>query len=227
MVRIKNRHLLVQILHPNLLAFPASPLANTQTTATPQSSSAQPTAPHHHLLTTLHAPIPDYINPPHVLRLLRAQIQLLYGEHGLASCSPGLAVKYFSNATATFIVRCRREVVRLVWGAVCFVKGLGVLGERAPGGRRGAGKSAAEGEIVMRVVRVSGTMRKCQEEAVRRARGLLGRVRGLEEVRELVGEKWSGGDFLGGEVEEDVDGVGSIGSDGLGDDDGDEDDAMG
>ena len=52
------------------------------------------------------------------------------------------------------------------------------------GGAGGQGDGKGEVEVVMRVVRVSGTIRKCEEEAIRRARALVGRAKGLEMVRE-------------------------------------------
>lgn len=44
-----------------------------------------------------------------------------------------------------------------------------------------------ERECVFRVIRVSGTMRKAEEEAVRRARREIVRLRGAEEVNVLEG----------------------------------------
>ena len=63
-------------------------------------------------------------------------------------------VKYFSNATSTFIIRVSRDHYRLVWAALSFTTKL------PPGAK----------PCVMRVVRVSGTIRKAEEEAIRRAR---------------------------------------------------------
>lgn len=176
MVRIKNRYLLVQIL------YPAQPQAQAQAQAQAQkvqlSSSAPasadtPAAAHHRYLLALHAPTPDSIGAVHLLRLVRANLAQLFGDAGAGLAGAGLAVKYWSNATSTFVLRCRREVVRWVWAAVAFVHGV----PAAPGSQGQAGR-----ECVMRVVRVSGTMKKCQEELVRRARTLLGRVKGVEEV---------------------------------------------
>lgn len=85
----------------------------------------------------------------------------------------------------------------MVWAAVSFVCSMseeGVersetadRGERGKGGRsrpgdRGRTEARRTVECVWRVVHVSGTVRKCEEEAVRRARGLLGRARGLNEA---------------------------------------------
>lgn len=59
-----------------------------------------------------------------------------------------------------------------------------------------------EGVVVVRVVRVSGTVKKCEEEAVRRAREVVRRVEREERRRKglLVGEAEM-------EVEEDDDGM--------------------
>lgn len=77
----------------------------------------------------------------------------------------------------------------MVWAAVTFVRGMPVGSSGGVGGKgeevrkvlkeREKGKGEREMECVWRVVHVSGTVRKCEEEAVRRAKGLLGRVRGL------------------------------------------------
>lgn len=57
----------------------------------------------------------------------------------------------------------------MVWAAVCFMSAL-------------KPENGAEVPCVLRVVRVSGTIRKCEEEAVRRARGLMGRAKALAEA---------------------------------------------
>ena len=51
---------------------------------------------------------------------------------------------------------------------------------RLPGEKGGVGGGEGGVGCVMRVVRVSGTMRKVEEEVVRRARREVGRVRGGE-----------------------------------------------
>jgi len=67
-------------------------------------------------------------------------------------------VKYLSHATSTFILKIHRAHYRLVWAAL-------TLMDRVP---------VKNGEpCTFRVVRVSGTIRKVEEEAVRRARQLI------------------------------------------------------
>ena len=89
---------------------------------------------------------------------------------------------YWSNATSTFIIRCRREVVRLVQAALCFVRTIPGLVDPArmgaPGGFGGAQRD--EREIVMRVVRASGTVKKALEEVIRRNKLSMGRLKGMQ-----------------------------------------------
>jgi ribonuclease P/MRP protein subunit POP5 len=68
------------------------------------------------------------------------------------------AVKYLSPATSTFILRVSRAHYRLVWAALAFMNRVPVRDGRP---------------CVFRVVRVSGTVRKVEEEAVRRAKLLV------------------------------------------------------
>lgn len=159
MVRVKHRYLLVQILHP-------TPTASTSNKPTPLSP------------LSIHGPVSDKVTAGLLTRLLRENISLLFGDHGAGVLGSSLQIKYFSNATSTFIVRCARAVVRLLWAAITFVRSLPVAEQE-----RGM-KGGREKEVVMRVVRVSGTIKKCEMEAIRRARALMGRARGLEMVRE-------------------------------------------
>lgn len=71
-----------------------------------------------------------------------------------------LSVKYFSPQTSTGIVRVPREHYRLVWTVLSLIKEVK--------GR----------PVVVRVVRVSGTIKKVEKEAIRRARGDVKRVSG-------------------------------------------------
>lgn len=68
------------------------------------------------------------------------------------------SVNYLSHATSTFILRVSRAHYRLVWAALTCMS-------RVPGRD---GKSC-----VFRVVHVSGTIRKAEEDAIRRAKQLI------------------------------------------------------
>ena len=100
--------------------------------------------------------------------LFKIHLYLLYPSVTFCICTLkrrvtecAATVKYFSPATATFILRVSRDHYRLVWSALACLTRLPPEG--AP--------------CVMRVVRVSGTIRKSVEEAVRRARVGMERAR--------------------------------------------------
>lgn len=76
-------------------------------------------------------------------------------------------VKYLSPATSTAIIRCPRESYRLVWAALTYMSR---LPGNKDGNQSGSGKRDPPIECVFRVVRVSGTMKKAEQEAIRRAR---------------------------------------------------------
>ncbi|MCJ1435210.1 hypothetical protein MMC27_004582 [Xylographa pallens] len=206
MVRIKHRYLLAHILYPD-----------TSPSALPPGVQFRP-------------PTPNDLTPQLLLRAIREQVTLLYGDYGagvtaaglsskrLLSLTPGLLprhrprvhprfpyyvglcacanalmclpyiVKYLSPATSTFILRCPRAHYQLVWAALTYMTHLPVV--KTPGGEKAlAGKTMRGGDYgktrsgddqrpcVIRVVRVSGTVRKAEEEAVRRARGDILRAR--------------------------------------------------
>lgn len=79
-------------------------------------------------------------------------------------------VKYLSPATSTLIIRCPRAVYRLVWAALTYMNSVpATTNVKNSRETRGA---------VFRVARVSGTMRKAEEEAIRRARREVLRAKG-------------------------------------------------
>lgn len=115
-----------------------------------------------------HAPTAPHITSSTLIHLLRTQVSLLFGDYGSGVLAAGFSIKYFSNATSTAIVRCPRAHYRLAWAALTFVTEL-----------PGATKGSSEGvRCVFRVVRVSGTIKKVEEEAVRRARRMISAVQG-------------------------------------------------
>lgn len=67
-------------------------------------------------------------------------------------------MKYLSRATSTFIIRTSRTHYRLVWAALTLMDEI-PISEGSP--------------CVFRVVHVSGTIRKAEQEAVKRARQLI------------------------------------------------------
>lgn len=87
-------------------------------------------------------------------------------------------VIYLSPATSTAIIRVSRDHYRLVWAALTFITKL---------------PKPIEEACCIRVVRCSGTIKKAEEEAVRRAREFIVRARlqgggGMEGVEKAVGD---------------------------------------
>ena len=81
---------------------------------------------------------------------LRQQISHNFGDHGSGLVSSSLSIRYFSPATSTGIVRIARDHYRIVWAGLTFIRELS--------GR----------ECVITVRRVSGTVKKAEEEILRR-----------------------------------------------------------
>lgn len=161
MVRLKNRYLLFQIHYPQNTTPSSAP--------SPSTSTANPTVSR---TLAFHAPSPDTLTPKLLLQSLRDSISLYFGDYGSGIVSANLSIKYLSPATSTGIVRCARAHYRLVWAALTWITGL-------PTGNttEGRGRGGSSVDCVVRVVRVSGTIKKVEEECVRRARALAIRVR--------------------------------------------------
>ncbi|KAK5674568.1 RNA-binding protein pop5 [Elasticomyces elasticus] len=141
MVRIKHRYLLINILYPD-----------------PKSPSGRPaTQPGDEVPYTVQfqRPSPDRMDGGVLTRLIRDGVAELFGDYGSGKVAGSLQVKYFSQATSTAIVRVSRDHYRLVWAALTFAT-------RLP--------NPLVQPCVIQVVRVSGTIRKSEEEAIRRAR---------------------------------------------------------
>ncbi|KAK3306872.1 Rpp14/Pop5 family-domain-containing protein [Chaetomium strumarium] len=104
-------------------------------------------------------PTSSELRPQHLLKAIRSEVSALFGDCGLGAIDKSLqAVKYLSPATSTLILRVSRAHYRLVWAALSFMDRVPVRDGRP---------------CAFRVVRVSGTIRKVEEEAVRRAKLLV------------------------------------------------------
>ncbi|GES60139.1 rpp14 family [Aspergillus terreus] len=175
MVRLKHRYLLVDILYPDPSTWPSAP--------NPTSHSTTP-----HL--QIHSPTSDALTPSLLAKLIRDEVAALFGDWGIGRLggvgAGGVSVKYLSPATSTAIIRCPRASFRLVWTALACMARVPELGAKRGGGGGGA-PPALTRACVFRVLRVSGTMRKAEEEAIRRARREIVRLQGMEEVGVLQG----------------------------------------
>ncbi|KAI9039568.1 Rpp14/Pop5 family protein [Aspergillus affinis] len=192
MVRLKHRYLLLDILYPDPSSWPSTTHQHKNVSSRSQSQ------------IQIHAPTSDALTPGLLAKMVREEVAETFGDWGI--------VKYLSPATSTAIIRCPRASFRLVWTALTYMSHVPEYGN--PSRSKGAGPALTR-PCVFRVIRVSGTMRKAEEEAIRRARREILRVRQTEEVGVL-------GDLVCGLAEDDA-GAAVMGDEG---DNNDEDMAM-
>lgn len=113
------------------------------------------------------------ITSSYLAGLIREGLAHQFGDWG-AGVAGNLTVKYFSPQTSKGIVRVSRDHYRLVWTVLSLMKEL-------------KGKP-----IVIRVVKVGGTIKKVEKEAIRRAKldiarfgGAAGGRAGILEVEDI------------------------------------------
>ncbi|KAL4943754.1 Rpp14/Pop5 family-domain-containing protein [Aspergillus oleicola] len=176
MVRVKHRYLLLEILYPDPSSAPSSTSKNKNSNNGQQSQ------------LRIHAPTSDALTPSLLAKMVRDEVADLFGDWGVGRLggvgAGGVSVKYLSPATSTAIIRCPRASYRLVWSALTYMTRVPEISE---GRTKRVDLASLSRPCVFRVVRVSGTIRKAEEEAVRRARREIVRLRGAEEVGVLGG----------------------------------------
>jgi ribonuclease P/MRP protein subunit POP5 len=155
MVRIKHRYLLAKILYPSSSPSPPRPTAKID------DQNA-------HFLN-FHAPTASHVTAGLILSHLRASIVTHFGDTSLGQVTGSLKIVYLSPATSTVIIRCARAHVRVVWAALTYINVI-------PGPTRGAKGT----ECVIQVVRVSGTVKKSEEELVRRGKSHIARFQDVD-----------------------------------------------
>ncbi|RMJ07452.1 hypothetical protein CDV36_012938 [Fusarium kuroshium] len=108
-------------------------------------------------LVVRHQPTVEKLSPQALLKGIRSEIASLFGDYGSGALG-SISVKYLSLATSTFILRCSRAHYQMLWSALTFMDHVPVKDGRP---------------CIFRVVRVSGTIRKAEEEAIRQAKKLI------------------------------------------------------
>ncbi|OJI82527.1 hypothetical protein BO79DRAFT_199521 [Aspergillus costaricaensis CBS 115574] len=183
MVRLKHRYILLDILYPDPSTWPAATSrtkSNNNNNNNPQSKSKSQAQ------LQIHSPTSDALTPGLLAKMVREEVSLMFGDYGVGRLggagAGGISVKYLSPATSTAIIRCPRASFRLVWTALTCMSQ--VPGFSDPGSSK---RSSSTRACVFRVIRVSGTMRKAEEEAIRRARREIVRLREAEESGVLEG----------------------------------------
>ncbi|KAL4996104.1 Rpp14/Pop5 family-domain-containing protein [Aspergillus recurvatus] len=179
MVRVKHRYLLVEILYPDPSSSPSLSLATSLKNHGQQSQ------------LRFHAPTSDALTPSLLAKMVRDEVAQMFGDWGIGRLggvgAGGVSVKYLSPATSTAIIRCPRASYRLVWTALTYISRVPDLSGANGGKSKRVDLANLSRPCVFRVVRVSGTIKKAEEEAVRRARREIVRLRGMEEVGVLGG----------------------------------------
>lgn len=94
-----------------------------------------------------------------LVSILRSSLQKNFGDYGAGLVQTTFSIKYFSSQTGTGIIRCHREAVPYVQGAMFFV-------------------SSVDGKpCIFTCVSVSGSIKKAELEAMRRARETLSQAK--------------------------------------------------
>ncbi|KAK5165257.1 RNA-binding protein pop5 [Saxophila tyrrhenica] len=156
MVRVKHRYLLVNILYPD---------DNTSSGAT--TSKGQKDVPY---AVQFHKPTSDRVDTRMFMQMIRNGVADLFGDYGSGMTAASLQVKYFSPATSTAIIRVARDHYRLVWAALTFTTQL---------------PKPVNQPCSIQVVRVSGTIKKAEEEAIRRAQASIRRAQRSDSSKPL------------------------------------------
>ncbi|CAC9889786.1 unnamed protein product [Aureobasidium pullulans] len=187
MVRLKHRYLLLNILYPDA--------------ETPTKPSTDAELPH---VISFRRPSSDKLNAQLLARIIRDGVAELFGDYGSGMIAASLVGKFTLStafrmntsmkervligsseisfpATSTAIVRVSRAHYRLVWAALSFVT-------RLP--------KPIDQNCVIQVVRVSGTIRKAEEEAIRRAKAAIIRVTARDNGAEFILDKMLGKDDM-------------------------------
>jgi ribonuclease P/MRP protein subunit POP5 len=128
-------------------------------------SDVKPDAPPY---LAFHASGPSHLNGGLLMKALRASVATHFGDVGVGLASASLKIVYFSPATSTGIVRCPRQHFRLVWAALTYMTE--VAGSR----------TSPSVQCVIQVLRVSGTIKKSEEELMRRSRRDIARAKQWE-----------------------------------------------
>lgn len=94
---------------------------------------------------------PTTVNPKSILQELRKVIQTNFGDYGLGKATTLLQIKYFSNRTSSGIIRCGHGDHQYILMAFAFIN-----------------KINGFENIIVNPVKVSGTIKKIEQFAIRR-----------------------------------------------------------
>ncbi|CDK27202.1 unnamed protein product [Kuraishia capsulata CBS 1993] len=105
-------------------------------------------------LSLIHQPPAIAITPKVVVQAIRQSLQTNFGDYGNGVGGGVLTVKYFSEKSSLGIIKVSRESTRLVCAAIMLITRL----QASP--------------VTIRVLRVSGSVKKAEEMLIKRGKGL-------------------------------------------------------
>ncbi|CAH6723277.1 ribonuclease P/MRP protein subunit Pop5p [[Candida] jaroonii] len=112
-------------------------------------------------LLSLHQESPPQFTPKTITNTIKSSIQELYGDYG-SSFAVQLNMKYFNNKTSTGILRCTKTNFHFVTATLPLI-------------------TTIEGrKVIVNCIHVSGTIKKCEDYAIKRNLQFMRRVRFLE-----------------------------------------------
>ncbi|KAM3163276.1 Ribonuclease P [Lachancea thermotolerans] len=112
-----------------------------------------------------HQVTPARVTVKTILQELRRVIQFNFGDYGSGKANSLLQIKYFSNRTSTGIIRCSREDYEIVVIALTLMNKIDEL----------------EG-VLLNPIKVSGTIKRIEQYAVKRSARLLNVIQGQSEI---------------------------------------------
>lgn len=172
MVRLKSRYLLFEVLYPEEIQFLQQQLrrqtakhkkhhakqAGSKSDRSPEDNTSHSNdgTPPVHVTTAIQLRQPTVsLDSRRLLQLVKASVESNFGIKGSGAVKSTLAMKYFSPRTSTGIIRVAREHVRIVWAALSYMSKIN------------------NKNVIVRVVRVSGTIKKCEQAAIERDKKVI------------------------------------------------------
>ncbi|CEP64836.1 RNA-binding protein POP5 LALA0_S14e00386g [Lachancea lanzarotensis] len=122
----------------------------------PQENSSSERSSRREILLRHHQASSAQISTKTIIQELRKVLQYNFGDYGVGKVNSLLQMKYFSNRTSTGIIRCSREDYELVVVALTLIN-----------------KIEGIEEIILNAVKVSGTIKRIEQHAMRRSERLL------------------------------------------------------
>ncbi|KAH3902868.1 related to Ribonucleases P/MRP protein subunit POP5 [Saccharomycodes ludwigii] len=113
-----------------------------------------------------HKYTPTEVTPKVIMTDLKKIIQLYFGDVGLGHSTSMFQLKYFSNKTSTGIIRCSREDCGYIISGLTLMTKLG-----------------AQKNMIVNVIKVSGTMKKIEEFAIKWSKDNLKQIINEKENR--------------------------------------------